>query len=254
LGSWVSGGLDGERLYISPDKLYIFPEKSWGAKDYRFVGVGPTFGSGAVMQTHRGDHPSDEALEQYATHSLPEPALAEIEEHLLVCSQCQQQLEEIDAYVSAMRSAAKRLNHKDESRKRSWARISSLLTFRKFAWAMAVTALVLGAVALRISTKRDQAVAPFALMLETSRGSGMQRAPAGRKLELSLDTQGLASFSGYALEIVDESKRLQYESQGTAEQSVVRASLPSGLRRGTYFVRLYSPTRELLREYGLQID
>jgi predicted anti-sigma-YlaC factor YlaD len=126
---------------------------------------------GAVMQLRKGDHASDEALEQYATHSLPELALAEIEEHLLVCSQCQQQLEEIDAYVSAMRSAAKRLDQEDESRKVHWTRVSRLLTFRGFGWAMAVAALVLGAVALRISTKRT--VEPFALVLETSRGSGM---------------------------------------------------------------------------------
>jgi hypothetical protein len=204
------------------------------------------------MQLRKGDHASDEALELYATHSLPEPALAEIEEHLLVCSQCQQQLEEIDAYVSAMRSAAKRLEQEDESRKTYWARVSRVLTFRKFGWAMAVAALVLGAVGLRLSTKRT--VEPFAIVLETSRGSGMQHAPAGRRLELNLDTQGLPSFSGYALEVVDESARLQYQSDVKAEQSAVRASLPAGLRRGTYFIRLYSPSRELLREYGLQID
>jgi hypothetical protein len=204
------------------------------------------------MQLRKGDHASDEALEQYATHSLPEAALAEIEEHLLVCSQCQQQVEEIDAYVSAMRSAAKRLDQEDESRKTYWTRVSRVLTFRRFGWAMAVAALVLGAIALRVSNKRP--VEPFALVLETSRGSGMQHAPAGRRLELSLDTEGLPSFPGYALEDVNESAQLQYQSQVTAEQSVVHASLPAGLRRGTYFVRLYSPARELLREYGLQID
>ena len=204
------------------------------------------------MQLRKGDHASDEALEQYATHSLPEAALAEVEEHLLVCSQCQQQLEEIDAYVSAMRSAAKGLDQEDESRKTYWTRVSRILTFRKFGWAMAVAALVLGAVALRISTKRP--VAPFALVLETSRGSGMQHAPAGRRLELSLNTQGLPSFSGYELEIVDDSARLQYQSHMSAQQSAVRTTLPAGLRRGTYFIRLYSPARELLREYGLQID
>ena len=204
------------------------------------------------MQLREGDHASDEALEQYATHSLPEAALAEIEEHLLVCSQCQQQLEEIDAYVSAMRGAAKGLDQEDESRKTYWTRVSRILTFRKFGWAIAVAALVLGAVALRISTKRP--VAPFALVLETSRGSEMQHAPADRRLELSLNTQGLPSFSGYALEVVDDSGRLQYQSRMTAQQSGVRATLPAGLHRGTYFIRLYSPARELLREYGLQID
>lgn len=206
------------------------------------------------MQTRRGDHASDEALELYATHSLPEPVLAEIEEHLLVCSQCQKQLEEIDAYVSAMRSAAKQLDQEDESRKRSWTRISGVLTLRRFGWAMAVAALVLGAVALRISTNQAHSVEPFAMLLESSRGSGIQHAPANRRLELSLDTQGLPSLSSYALEVVDESGGRQYESHVTAEQSVVRVSLPGGLRRGTYFVRLYAPPRELLREYGLQID
>jgi hypothetical protein len=151
-----------------------------------------------------------------------------------------------------MRSAAKQLDQEDESRKTYWARVSRVLTFRRFGWAMAVAALVLGAVALRVTNKRT--VEPFALVLETSRGSGMQHAPSDRRLELSLDTQGLPSFSGYALEVVDESARLQYQSHVKAEQSAVRASLPAGLRRGTYFIRLYSPARELLREYGLQID
>ena len=204
------------------------------------------------MQLRKGDHASDEALEQYAMHSLVEPQLGEIEEHLLVCSQCQRQLEEIDAYVSAMRSAAQQLHQEDESRKTYWTHVSRVLTFRGFGWGMAVAALVLGAVALRVSSKRP--VQPFSLVLETSRGSRMQHAPAGRRLELSLDTQGLTSFSGYTLEVVDESARLQYQAQVTAEQSLVRVSLPAGLRRGTYFIRLYSPVRELLREYGLQID
>jgi methionine-rich copper-binding protein CopC len=204
------------------------------------------------MQLRKGDHASDEALEQYATRSLPEAALAEIEEHLLVCSQCQQQLEEIDAFVSAMRSAARQLDQEDESRKTYWTRVSRVLTFRKFGWAMALIALVLGAVALRVSTKRP--VEAFALVLETSRGSGMQHAPAGRRLELSLNTEGVASSSGYTLEVVDESGRRQYQSHVTAQQSAVRVSLAAGLRRGTYFIRLYSPARELLREYGLQID
>ena len=206
------------------------------------------------MQTRKSGHASDEALEKYAMHSLAEPALAEIEEHLLVCSQCQQQLDEIDTYVSAMRSAAKRLDQEDESRKHYWTHVSRVLTFRRFGWAMAVTALVLGAVAWRIATKPDRVVEPFALVLEASRGSGIQHAPEGRRLALRLDTQGLASFSSYPLEVVDESGHLQYESQVQAEQSGVRASLPVGLHRGTYFIRLYSPSRELLREYGLQID
>ncbi|HVP49487.1 MAG TPA: hypothetical protein VMT32_22995 [Bryobacteraceae bacterium] len=206
------------------------------------------------MQLRRGEHISNEALERYAMGSVPEPALAEIEEHLLVCSQCQQQLKEIDEYIGAMRRAAQELQEEDESWKRFWMRVSRTLTFRRLGWAMAVTALVLGAVALRVATRTERSAEPFALMLETSRGSEMQHAPARRKLAITLDVKGLPVFSRYALELVDERGRLQLESQVTAEQSIVRTSVPDGLPRGTYFIRLYSPLKELLREYGLQID
>ncbi|MBZ5595113.1 MAG: hypothetical protein LAP39_22950 [Acidobacteriia bacterium] len=207
------------------------------------------------MQLRRGEHISHEALEQYATHMVQEPALAEIEEHLLVCSQCQQELEEIDTYVSAMRRAAKGLQQEDESRKRFWTRVSRALTFRRLGWAMALTALALGAVALRIATnKPERALEPFALVLETSRGSEMQHAPAGRRLALGLDATGLPVFSRYFVKLVDESGRLRLESQATADRSIVHTAVPDGLRRGIYFLRLYSPTKELLREYGLQID
>jgi hypothetical protein len=208
------------------------------------------------MQLRRGEHISNEALEQYAMGSVPEPALAEIEEHLLVCSQCQQQLKEIDEYVGAMRRAAQELQQEDESWKRFWMRVSRALTFRRLGWAMAVTALVLGAVALRIAITKTGPAEPFALMLETSRGSEMQHAPARRRLAITLDVKGLPVFSSYGLELVDErgGGRLQLEPQVAADQSIIRTSVPKGLRRGVYFIRLYSPLKELLREYGLQID
>lgn len=206
------------------------------------------------MQLRKGEHASDEALERYATHSLAEPELAQIEEHLLVCSQCQEKLEKIDAYVSAMRDAAKALGQQDESRKRFWTRVSHTLTFRKLGWAMALTAVALLAVLLRNSFTPPKPLEPFALALETRRGSEMQHAPAGRRLALSLDAKGLPVFSSYTLELVDESGRVQLQSQVTGDQAIVRASLPEQLRRGTYFLRLYSPSKELLREYGLQID
>jgi len=208
------------------------------------------------MQLRRGEHISSEALEQYAMHSAPEPALAEIEEHLLVCSQCQEQLKEMDAYVGAMRRAAQELQLEDESRKHFWMRVSRALTFRRLGWVMALTALALGAVALRIATTKTQPPAPFALVLETSRGSEMQHAPAGRRLAITLDVKGLPVFSSYVLQLVDErgGGRLQLQAQTTADRSIIRTSVPDQLRRGIYFIRLYSPAKELLREYGLQID
>lgn len=187
-------------------------------------------------------------------HSLPEPALAETEEHLLVCSRCQDQLKEIEAYVTAMREAAARLHTEEESRKRFWTRVSGGFTFRRIGWAMAIAAVVLAGVALRISSRPPQSLPAFALMLETSRGSGMQHAPAGRPLHLSLDIRGLASFPTYELEVVNDAGRVQAKFEAAIEQSTIRITLPGSLGRGDYFIRIYSPARDLLREYGLHLD
>jgi hypothetical protein len=202
----------------------------------------------------RSDHASDEALEQYAMHSLAEPVLAEIEEHLLVCSRCQEQLNDIEAYVSAMHDAAQRLDQSDESRKRFLTRVSEAFTFRKLAWAMAAVSVVFVVFALRLTMKTAQSPQPFALTLVTSRGSEVPHAPSGRPIDLSLDITGLPLFPAYSVEVVDEGGRVRSKSSTSEGQARVRTSLPDNFRAGTYFIRLYSPSRELLREYGLHID
>ena len=186
--------------------------------------------------------------------SLREPALAELEEHLLVCSRCQEQLKETEGYVRAMRDAAVRLGQGEESRKQWWTRVSSALTFHMLAWAMFGVALVLLAVALRVSSRPERAPQPFALLLETSRGAEVQHAPSGRPIDLSLDITGLPSFPTYSVQVVDETGRLESETHLSGTPVRVTTSLSDHLRPGSYFIRLYSPSRELLREYGLHID
>ncbi|HEY3443640.1 MAG TPA: zf-HC2 domain-containing protein [Paludibaculum sp.] len=55
------------------------------------------------------DHIPDEALEQYAMGKLPESEVASLEEHLLICLDCQYRLDAMDEYVAAMRAAAVKL-------------------------------------------------------------------------------------------------------------------------------------------------
>jgi len=226
----------------------------WGDIDYTFVGVGPTNRDGAVMQLDINGHASDECLEQYALGSLEEPLLGEIEEHLLLCSQCQEHLKEIDAFRVAMRSAAARLEREEESRKRFWTQISAALTFRRLGWVMALGAVVLIGLSLRVWMSPPESSRPLALFLETSRGSEVRHAPARRPLDLSLDLTALASYPSYQVETVDSMGRVQAQFDARASEGKVRASLTQGLRPGIYFIRLYSPSRELLREYGLVVD
>jgi hypothetical protein len=59
------------------------------------------------------DHISDEALEQYAMQTLPESACGTLEEHLLVCSECQGRLDQTERYIRAMRSSAMRIRRQN---------------------------------------------------------------------------------------------------------------------------------------------
>ena len=206
------------------------------------------------MQLDINGHASDESLEQYALGSLQEPLLGEIEEHLLLCSQCQDHLREIDAFRAAMRNAAARLEHEDEARKRLWTRVSAALTFRRLGWIMALGAVFLVGLSVRLWMNPPQSSPPLALVLETSRGSEMRHAPARRALALSLDLTALISFPSYQVETVDSLGRVQAQSTAHGSEGIARASLANGLPSGNYFIRLYSPSHELLREYGLVVD
>jgi len=205
------------------------------------------------MQLKMNGHASDECLEQYALGSLEEPLLSEIEEHLLLCSQCQDQLKEIDAYVAAMQSAATQLEREEEARKRFWTRISAALTVRRLGWALALGAVVLIGLALRVWMSSPES-SPVALLLETSRGSEVRHAPAQRPLELSLDMTAVAAYPSYQVEMVDATGRMQAHFAAQAPGGKLTASLKKGLRPGNYFIRLYSPSHELLREYGLVVE
>jgi hypothetical protein len=227
-------------------------------EDCGLAGVGPEAGDGAVMQLDRESHASDETLEGYAMGSLGEPVLAEVEEHLLVCPHCQEQLKEFDSYVAAMRNAAAGLDLKDESRKEFWTRVSGALTLRRIGWTMAIAALLILGIALRLSwrssPRSSPSAQPLALVLVTNRGSELQRVPAGRPLTFTLDVTGLPVLPAYDVEAVDAKGAVQAQFHAVTAQSGIEIRLSEGLRRGNYFVRIYAPSRDLLREYGVQVD
>ena len=58
----------------------------------------------AGRQMKRG-HATEEALEQYALGRLSDADAAPVEEHLLVCSLCQDRLQVTDAFIRALRAA-----------------------------------------------------------------------------------------------------------------------------------------------------
>jgi len=57
------------------------------------------------MASQPANHMTDELLELYSLDRLSGADLERIEEHLLVCPECQERLKDTDAFVKAMRGA-----------------------------------------------------------------------------------------------------------------------------------------------------
>lgn len=61
------------------------------------------------MLRYPTEHPDDDTLEAYSIGVLPGPKLERVEEHLLICTECQERMREVESFVEAMREAAAQL-------------------------------------------------------------------------------------------------------------------------------------------------
>jgi hypothetical protein len=195
-------------------------------------------------------HAPDDVLEQYSLGTLPEAEAELLEEHLLICQECRDRLEETDAFVDATRKAAQAL---EAGRSSSWDGLVRRL--RWLAQPLPAAAAIL-AVALLVWLVRPYGglpAAPAAVLLESTRGAaGGPPAPASRPLILLLDVAGVPGSPSYHVEVVDRTGA--GVSNSAARRSGDQIAFRTGpLSQGRYWVRVYSPSRELLREYGLDV-
>jgi len=197
------------------------------------------------MALNSDRHVQEEELERYSLRESAEAECARLEEHLLVCTACRRRLEEHDIYVSSMGTAAAewRANHQVVERRR-WF-------FLRLVPVMAVLICLAAGAAVWLDRSGFPRTSPaFAVALRTTRGMprGAQ-APAGRALNLQLDFTGLAASPHYDLRVVDRTGA-QVAQTETAPGA---GACIHALRTGAYFVRIYSPGGELLREYALAV-
>jgi len=188
-------------------------------------------------------HVDGDELELYSSGASSPEQSAALEEHLLTCEECREQLQRTDEYVLAIRSAAGHERRVARSRQRD-RRIS--WWFPAFA---AVACGLLLFVALR--SRLAPALPAVAVDLIAMRGATANgTAPVGRPLVLHPDLTGLAASRSYQIQVVDHNGLEARQSLMEAARGSVRFA---GLGAGTYFVRVYLPSGELLREYGLEI-
>ena len=196
---------------------------------------------GIMRDIHR--HADAEDLESYSMGASSLEETARIEEHLLICEDCRNRLRAGEDFLNSMQMAARQWRRDESAVKGRGGKIPAWLPVLA-----AACALLLAVVAIRAVRTGSPAVA---VSLTALRGSGAGSiGPADRELSLQPDLTGLAGEPTYRLEIVDQTGRpLCLAALARTQGSV---TVP-GLGAGLYFVRLYLPAGNLLREYGLEI-
>lgn len=223
-------------------------------------------------------HATEEVLEEYSFGRICEPQLGWLEEHLLICPQCRSELDGIEEYKVFMKAglasfeserlaAASALGSpgRPDSPVRPRSLVRELLS-SYFAWprgpgaqsllSAAVLLVVAGTAAIWRMQSPPVAMAPVATirLIALRGGEGdVARAPIGRPLELVFGRTDLAAGLSYRAQVVNAAGRQMWAgSVGIADQSLsIRVDAP--LRAGVYWVRLYSSTGQLLREFGLRV-
>jgi hypothetical protein len=202
------------------------------------------------MALYHDAHASDDLLERYAMgHATPQEC-EKIEEHLLICARCQQALASTADYVGAMRAAAIQLRQEEKQPRQPL--LAPIWRPLQPAWSLALAALLVCLIGGMTWYSRHTITAPAVVVLESMRGpTNSNSAPSGTPLTLLLDLTGLPPAAQYNLEIVDDSGHPVFESTAIASGRTARATVPARLSTGDYYVRLYAPGRQLLREFSL---
>ena len=190
-------------------------------------------------------HPTEDALEEYALRRLSESDTATLEEHLLVCEDCRQSLLNIDEFILAMRQFAHR-----EARSTAWRSVRA----RIFGYGTAVAIAAVGfTVAVMLPAFHRAPIAkPVQLVaFRGGEGSTMIPAEAGAALNLVVDLTDLMPRGVYRIQIVDAQGNQLWDQESRASGGALKIRMSPGLKRGVYWIRLYSGG-ELLREFGLR--
>lgn len=204
-----------------------------------------------VMPNALRSHPSDDELEQYSLGRLGDDQAAPLEEHLLLCEACRRRVEEFDEFVAVMRAALRETRGEQPARARPLALLRWLAAVPKPAWAGAMAALL--AAVLLIPRWQQAPVEPYAVQLEALRAVSSAEAPAGRPLVLTVDFTGLELGRDYRVELVDAFGAGVWKGSVRPAAERTSVALGRGLGRGQYWVRIFEPSGELLREFGLAV-
>jgi hypothetical protein len=206
------------------------------------------------MAKIQNGHPSQETFEMYSLGRLAGPDCEPFENHLLICSECQDHLAVIDAEIADIKYACRVAASTADARRRSGV-FAWLFAAPKPMWAAAAAALVL-TVSVPLYREATAPRGEAEVTITTSRGAEpvVASAPARTRLKLNVEVQGVAVTGPCRIDLVNGDGHRVWTGQGSTSNGVVSASVSERLSAGQYWVRIYNPSGELLRESALQLN
>jgi hypothetical protein len=183
-------------------------------------------------------HQTDDQLELYALDRLPEADLPHLEEHLMSCAACREKLDEIGDFALAMREVTV-----PKTEWYGWLRRPA------FSMALAFAALIL--VVGFLSNGRVKFAPAVSLQLTAMRGEMPVTVPA-REFDLTL-ADGPREGGPFRVEVVNAMGQAMWTGLAESGASGVKVMVTQRITPGDYFVRLYSASGAMLREYGFRI-
>ena len=203
-------------------------------------------------------HFDEELIEAYALGRLPEKEAGDLEEHLLICSVCQERLERADSFVQAFRVAVHAPKAEPMSKKPPKSAWFGWLGASWQPLPMAAALAVLAIAIVALAPRREAHEGETLVALTAMRGGSSEAiavAEGHQRLQFDLDATALGGRS-YRVELADSRGRQIWQSPTPikVDDGRVKAALGRSVPGGVYWVRLYDPASgQLVREYGLRV-
>jgi predicted anti-sigma-YlaC factor YlaD len=202
---------------------------------------------------HFLSHPSEDEWEEYAFGRLRESRAAHLEEHLLACTSCQSTLERVDQMIHSLRAAQPQAIHPPTAIpfQERW------IPFRiRPAMALSLGGIFVLAVGIAVLHPWSQpSRLPIAFIaLASFRGESSASAPINRPLDLEISQSDVPPPGPYSMEVATTSGDSAWKGTGEITGPKIVGHVSKGLGKGTYWVRLYGSSSELIREFGLRVE
>jgi len=192
-------------------------------------------------------HVSEELLEQYVLGRLPAAQVSAISDHLFECDQCNEQYEHAVNFVTAMREAAPEVRVAEEKPAPWW----KLNPWSAPVWAASLAAL---AILFVFIPMLRQPGAPLMAELTAVRSGDIVRVPAGHSLQLRLDTTGVEAAQQVRTQVVASDGQTIWEGVSQLKDGRWQATVNRRMSAGRYWVRVFNPAGEQIREYPLIVQ